>query len=40
MKYSDRLREYEKRKRILQETCSTYEEYEQKLKEIIKELRI
>lgn len=40
MKYSDRLIEYEKRKRMLQITCSTYEEYEKRLKKLVKELRL
>lgn len=39
-KYDDRLREYEKRKQELISTCSTQEELNRKLKELIKELKI
>lgn len=32
--------EYEIEKRRLQNTCKTYQEYEQKIKELVKKLRI
>ena len=40
MKYADRLREYEKRKQILLQTCSTQKELNEKLVELARELRI
>lgn len=40
MKYTDRLKEYRYRKAILERTCSSSEEYEKKVKELIEELRI
>lgn len=39
-KYDDKLREYEKRKQKLIMTCSTQEELNRKLRELIKELKI
>lgn len=40
MNYAEKIREYEKQKKILLETCSTQEELNKKLSELIKELKI
>lgn len=40
MKYTDRLREYEKRKQFLYMTCASYEELEKEIKRLAKELKI
>lgn len=38
--YADRVKEYETEKTKLQNTCTTYEEYEKKIQELIKRLNL
>lgn len=38
--YADKVKEYEAEKVKLQNTCTTYEEYEKKIQELIKRLNL
>lgn len=37
---TDKIREYERRKAIIEQTAETYEEYVEQIKALIKELRV